>query len=427
MRWRPTVSTTPSRCAMPTNMAHRASAARRCIRCWTCWWRREDPQAVLEVIAAPATRIVSLTVTEKGYHHDPATGALKRDDPGIVHDLAHPRSPRTTLGFLVHGLALRHARGLGPVTLLSCDNLPATAPRCAAWCWPSQRRCDAALADWIASACRFPNAHGRPHRAAHHRRRPRAHRRALGCATPGRWWPSRSSTGSIEDHFAAGRPDWTALRRRALRRAGRAFREAQAAHGQRQPLDHRLPRRGGRLGHGGPRHPRSRRCGGLVDAHDARGDRADPARPRRPGPRRLPHPAHRTFRQPGAGAPDAADRHGRLAEDPAALARHGARPSRGRCVHRPARARRGRVAALPARRRRGRAGLRGQRPAGGRAVCAAGARRDDAGRDSACGHAVRFAPVFGTLGEDARFVEAVARHTASLRERGVLATLEALA
>ena len=50
----------------------------------------EDPAAVLERIAHPDTRIVSLTVTEKGYCHDPATGALRLDDPDIAHDLAHP-------------------------------------------------------------------------------------------------------------------------------------------------------------------------------------------------------------------------------------------------------------------------------------------------------------------------------------------------
>jgi fructuronate reductase len=73
----------------------------------------------------PATRIVSLTVTEKGYHHDPATGALRLPRPTSLHDLAHPEAPRTMPGFVVHALALRRARGLAPVTVLSCDNLPA--------------------------------------------------------------------------------------------------------------------------------------------------------------------------------------------------------------------------------------------------------------------------------------------------------------
>ena len=124
----------------------------------------EDPPAVLEAIAAPATRIVSLTVTEKGYHHDPATGALKRDDPGLAHDLVHPRSPRTTLGFLVHGLALRHARGLGPVTLLSLRQ-PAEQRPHAARPGAGLRGaggCGAGRLD--RQRLPLPERHGRPHR-----------------------------------------------------------------------------------------------------------------------------------------------------------------------------------------------------------------------------------------------------------------------
>ncbi len=55
----------------------------------------EDPEAVLALMAAPDTRIVSLTVTEKGYCHKPATGELDEAHPGIVHDLAEPAKPQT--------------------------------------------------------------------------------------------------------------------------------------------------------------------------------------------------------------------------------------------------------------------------------------------------------------------------------------------
>ena len=82
----------------------------------------EDPAALLAAMTRAATRIVSLTITEKGYGID-ASGALKRDDPDIAHDLAHPGSPRTALGFVVQALAQRRAVGLAPFTLLSCDNL----------------------------------------------------------------------------------------------------------------------------------------------------------------------------------------------------------------------------------------------------------------------------------------------------------------
>ena len=60
----------------------------------------EDPNAVLERIAYPQTRIVSLTITEKGYSHEPSTGYLRWDDPDILHDLEHPERPRSAIGIL---------------------------------------------------------------------------------------------------------------------------------------------------------------------------------------------------------------------------------------------------------------------------------------------------------------------------------------
>lgn len=84
----------------------------------------ENPQALLLAMADPAVRIVSLTVTEKGYTANIASGDLKADDPGVLHDLAHPDTPRTALGFLAEAIARRRGAGLPPFTVLSCDNLP---------------------------------------------------------------------------------------------------------------------------------------------------------------------------------------------------------------------------------------------------------------------------------------------------------------
>jgi fructuronate reductase len=84
----------------------------------------EDPAAVIAAMAHPDVRIISLTVTEKGYCHDPATGALNPQHPDIAHDLVHPEAPRSAIGFLVAALAARRDGDAGAVTLLSCDNLP---------------------------------------------------------------------------------------------------------------------------------------------------------------------------------------------------------------------------------------------------------------------------------------------------------------
>ena len=118
----------------------------------------ENPAAVLAAIAAPATRIVSLTVTEKGYAHDPATRALNFGHPDIAHDLAHPDAPRSAIGFIVHGLARRHAAGLAPLTLLSLDNLPSNGHTLQGLVLAFAEQVDAALARWIAGRCTFPNS-----------------------------------------------------------------------------------------------------------------------------------------------------------------------------------------------------------------------------------------------------------------------------
>jgi len=85
----------------------------------------DDPEALLARMSDPATRIVSLTVTEKGYCHDPATGTLNEDHPDIRADLATPQRPRSAPGYLVEALRRRRAAGTPPFTVLCCDNLPA--------------------------------------------------------------------------------------------------------------------------------------------------------------------------------------------------------------------------------------------------------------------------------------------------------------
>ncbi|MBF9194993.1 mannitol dehydrogenase family protein [Microvirga terrestris] len=79
---------------------------------------------LLNVMAAPQTRIVTLTVTEKGYCHDPATGALNEAHPDIVHDLAYSMNPKSAPGFIVEALRRRRMNGVPPFTVLTCDNLP---------------------------------------------------------------------------------------------------------------------------------------------------------------------------------------------------------------------------------------------------------------------------------------------------------------
>ena len=170
----------------------------------------EDPQAVLARIASPHTRIISLTVTEKGYCHDPASGLLNLAHPDIVHDLAQPGAPRSAIGLLAWGLRRRREAGLGPVTLMSLDNLPANGRLLRGMVLAFAARVDAALADWIALGCAFPCS-------MVDRIVPRttdADRQEIADALGVRdAWPVLAEPyleWVIEDRYAAGRPDWTA-------------------------------------------------------------------------------------------------------------------------------------------------------------------------------------------------------------------------
>ncbi|NEX44778.1 mannitol dehydrogenase family protein [Pseudotabrizicola algicola] len=117
---------------------------------------RENPGAVLEAMADPGVRIVSLTVTEKGYCHAPSTGRLNMAHPDIVQDLAHPL-PVSAPGFLVRALALRQARGLAPFTVLTCDNLPNNGQVVRGVVLALARALDPDLAAWIETEGRFPS------------------------------------------------------------------------------------------------------------------------------------------------------------------------------------------------------------------------------------------------------------------------------
>ncbi|MGB1234990.1 MAG: mannitol dehydrogenase family protein [Planktomarina sp.] len=117
----------------------------------------EDPVAVIAAMADPAVSIVSLTVTEKGYCHDPATGALNLDHPVIQADIENPL-PQSAPGFVVRGLQARRAKGLHPFTVMSCDNLPDNGALIRKITIDLARLIDPALAEWITIEGAFPTS-----------------------------------------------------------------------------------------------------------------------------------------------------------------------------------------------------------------------------------------------------------------------------
>ncbi len=117
----------------------------------------DDPEAVIEKLASPAIRIVSLTVTEGGYNLDSVTGSFRVDDPLVQADLRAPAAPQTVFGLVTEALARRRDRGIPAFTVLSCDNIGGNGHVSQRVFTAFARLRDPALADWILANVRFPN------------------------------------------------------------------------------------------------------------------------------------------------------------------------------------------------------------------------------------------------------------------------------
>lgn len=118
----------------------------------------DDPEAVLARMTDPATRIVSLTITEGGYHVNQVTGEFDPLDPGLQHDLEPGVVPTSAFGLVVEGLARRRAAGVPAYTVMSCDNIPGNGHVAKKMLTSFARLKDPELADFIAGEVRFPNS-----------------------------------------------------------------------------------------------------------------------------------------------------------------------------------------------------------------------------------------------------------------------------
>jgi len=166
----------------------------------------DSPEGVLEMMADPDVRIVSLTVTEGGYNIDHVTGEFDVTNPAVVHDVHAAAAPRTTFGFVTEALARRRARGIPPFTVSSCDNLQGNGTLSRKVFTAFARLRDPALADWIEAHVSFPNAMvDRITPATTDADRAEVAQR-FGIADA---WPvvcEPFTQWVLEDHFPAGRP-----------------------------------------------------------------------------------------------------------------------------------------------------------------------------------------------------------------------------
>lgn len=117
----------------------------------------DDPEAVIEKLAAGSTRIVSLTVTEGGYNFNAVTGDFEADNPDVQHDLQPGTAPKTAFGLITEALARRRERGLAPFTVMSCDNIQGNGDAARKSFSAFARLRDAELGDWVEQHVTFPN------------------------------------------------------------------------------------------------------------------------------------------------------------------------------------------------------------------------------------------------------------------------------
>jgi mannitol 2-dehydrogenase len=118
----------------------------------------DDPEAVLELMADPGTRIVSLTITEGGYLVHPVTGEFDADQASIQGELPAGSTPGTAFGFITEALARRRERGVPPFTVMSCDNIPGNGDVAHKMISAFARLKDPELAAWLESEVSFPNS-----------------------------------------------------------------------------------------------------------------------------------------------------------------------------------------------------------------------------------------------------------------------------
>jgi mannitol 2-dehydrogenase len=118
----------------------------------------DDPEAVVARMADPATRIVSLTVTEGGYNASAVTGEFDGSDPGVVHDLQPGAALRTSFGLVVEALARRRERGIPPFTVVSCDNIPGNGDLARSSYAAFAALRDPELGEWVRTQVPFPNS-----------------------------------------------------------------------------------------------------------------------------------------------------------------------------------------------------------------------------------------------------------------------------
>ena len=171
-------------------------------------WGVENPNAVIDKIARPTTKIITLTITEGGYNIDNTSKKFMLEEPSILHDIQNPENPKTVFGFIAAGLRKRMNAGQEGITILSCDNLQHNGDTAKYAFTAFLEKQDSQLKEWASNNVSFPNS-------------------MVDRITPATkpedviWLNEQNNTNDevpvycedfiqwvIEDNFIAGRPQW---------------------------------------------------------------------------------------------------------------------------------------------------------------------------------------------------------------------------
>jgi Mannitol-1-phosphate/altronate dehydrogenases len=165
-------------------------------------------ETVLGKMCEPQVAIVSLTITEKGYCHSPATGQLMLDNPFIAADLQNPHQPKSAPGVIVEALARRKAAGLPAFSVMSCDNMPENGHVMRNVVTAYARAVDAELAAWIEQHVTFPSTMVDRIVPAVTADTLDKIEQLTGVRDPAGVACEPFRQWVIEDNFVAGRPEW---------------------------------------------------------------------------------------------------------------------------------------------------------------------------------------------------------------------------
>ncbi|BCD90624.1 D-mannonate oxidoreductase [Francisella halioticida] len=115
-------------------------------------------QNLIAKISDPNIKIITYTITEKGYYVDLSTQKLDFENPDIIYDLDNIKTPKTAIGITVAGLYKRWQENSEAITLLSCDNMPNNGKILRKAILEFVNKLDNELSSWISKNVSFPSS-----------------------------------------------------------------------------------------------------------------------------------------------------------------------------------------------------------------------------------------------------------------------------